>query len=118
MEFPADAVAATALIEVVRLTERPQRFGDPVTGSRLASWTAKDASEALALLSSMEPGGRRACPAPGFGLRVYDAVEELLFEMVFCFSCDRTWLWGPAVPPDLTLGAEPDALLSHFHDAA
>ncbi|MET9885083.1 hypothetical protein ABZZ20_18500 [Streptomyces sp. NPDC006430] len=124
MQLPADAVAATALIEVVRLVGRPERYGEPMTGDVVNRWTGREAADSLALISSMSPGEPRLCFAPGWGLRAYDAAEQPLFELVFCFSCHRAWLWGSAVPAELAFdtitegNAEADALLAHFRDAA
>ncbi|MCX5147046.1 hypothetical protein AB0C90_31925 [Streptomyces sp. NPDC048550] len=124
MQLPAEAVAATAVVEVVRLSARPERYGDPMTGPVVSRWTGREAADSLALISSMAPGEPRICFAPGWGLRAYDAVDEPLFELIFCFSCHHSWLWGQAVPPGMGFDtisgstADAEALLAHFRDAA
>ncbi|MFB6809327.1 hypothetical protein [Streptomyces sp. NPDC056387] len=124
MQLPAEAVAATAVVEVVRLSTRPERYGDPMTGDVVSRWTGREAADSLGLLSSMPPGKDRVCFAPGWGLRAYDAADQPLFELIFCFSCHHAWLWGPAVPSgaafDTITGTTGDAeaLLAHFRNAA
>ncbi|NXY97003.1 hypothetical protein HYE82_21995 [Streptomyces sp. BR123] len=124
MQLPAEAVAATAVVEVVRLTTRPERYGDPMSGPVISRWTGRQAADSLELISSMPPGDPRLCFAPGWGLRAYGATHEPLFELIFCFSCHHGWLWGQAVPEELAFDtisgntAEAEALLAHFRDAA
>ncbi|MEU6867492.1 hypothetical protein ABZ924_30330 [Streptomyces sp. NPDC046876] len=124
MQLPADAVAATATVEVIRLATRPERYGEPVTGPVVSRWTGQEAADSLRLISSMPPGEARLCFSPGWGLRAYGAADELLFELIFCFSCHHGWLWGPAVPEELAFDtlsgntAVAEALLAHFRDAA
>ncbi|GAA1591638.1 MULTISPECIES: hypothetical protein [Streptomyces] len=124
MTLPPEAVAAAAVVEVVRLAARPERYGRPMTGPVVSRWTGRQAADSLDLISSMPPGDARLCFAPGWGLRAFGADEGLLFELVFCFSCHHRWLWGPAVPEELAFDtisgntAEADALLAHFRDAA
>ncbi len=124
MQLPAKAVAATAVVEVIRLSARPERYGEPMTGPVVSRWTGREAADSLQLFSTMSPGDARLCFSPGWGMRAYSAADEVLFELIFCFSCHHSWLWGPAVPEELAFDtlsgntADADALLAHFRDAA
>ncbi|MFD9339488.1 hypothetical protein ACFWBF_34645 [Streptomyces sp. NPDC060028] len=103
MQLPADAVAAAALIEVVRLTAEPTRPHDPFTGEPVALWLAQEAASVLSLVESLPGSGQHRCGFwPGWAVRVYDATLAVaLFEAQFCFSCHEARLHGPAVPAHL-----------------
>ncbi|MEV7585638.1 hypothetical protein [Streptomyces erythrochromogenes] len=101
MQLPAEAVAATALIEVVRLTAPPARPGRPFTGTPVGHWAAAEAESALALIGSLPGSVQHRCGfRPGWAVRAYEATLTLaLFEAQFCFGCHEVRLHGPYVPP-------------------
>ncbi|MFJ7270755.1 hypothetical protein ACIQV3_29625 [Streptomyces sp. NPDC099050] len=105
MQLPAEAVSATALIEVVRLTAPPRRSpSGPFTGDPVALWAGAEARTALSLAASLPDGVRHRCGFhPGWAMRAYeDHLAFALFEAQFCFRCHEVRLHGPAVPPRLT----------------
>ncbi|MDX3640284.1 hypothetical protein [Streptomyces sp. MB09-02B] len=111
MQLPAPAVvAATALIEVVRISGLPGRRGDPYPGAVVAHWAGDEIGDVLALIASLPGSAQHRCGfSPGWGVRAYDDVLDLpLYEAAFCFSCDEVRMQGPAVPP---------ALAKQFFDA-
>ncbi|MFK0171066.1 hypothetical protein ACIQU5_19910 [Streptomyces sp. NPDC090306] len=101
MQLPADAVAATALVEVVRITGLPVDRAAPYPGPAVAHWTGADAADALALIATLPGSAQHRCGFfPGWGVRAYDETLELpLFEAAFCFTCHEVRMHGPAVPP-------------------
>ncbi|MFE1957281.1 hypothetical protein [Streptomyces sp. NPDC059479] len=110
MELPAQAVAATALIEVVRISFLPAEPGTPYAGEVLAHWVGKEAADALALIESLPGSEQHRCGfSPGWSIRAYEESLDLpLFEAAFCFRCDQVRMHGTAVPP---------ALATQFFDA-
>lgn len=104
MQLPPGASAATALIEVVRITELPPgRPTAPYPGQAVAHWTGAEVTDALALIRALSGSEQHRCGFfPGWGVRAYDETLELpLFEAAFCFTCDEVRTHGPAVPPGL-----------------
>ncbi|MEH0505186.1 hypothetical protein [Streptomyces scabiei] len=126
MQLPAPAVAATALIEVVRISGLPGTRGAPYPGAVVGHWVGAEVAEVLDLVESLPGGVRHRCGfSPGWGVRAYDAALDLpLFEAAFCFTCDEVRMQGPAVPPApatqfFDAGAEQArVLLARFRGAA
>ncbi|MEU1555959.1 hypothetical protein ABZ517_25070 [Streptomyces scabiei] len=126
MQLPGPAVAATALIEVVRISGLPRTRDAPYPGEVVAHWAGEEAAEALALVESLPGGARHRCGfSPGWGVRAYDDALDLpLFEAAFCFTCDEVRMRGSAVPPGLAtqfFDADAErarALLARFRGAA
>ncbi|MEU9320453.1 hypothetical protein [Streptomyces sp. NPDC048295] len=110
MRLPAEAVATTALIEVVRISALPTGRGVPYPGRTVAHWTGSEAADVLALIESLPGGEQHRCGfSPGWSVRAYeDSLDLALFEAAFCFTCHEVRMHGPAVPP------EPD---TQFFDA-
>lgn len=125
MELPAEAVAATALIEVVRISALPTE-GTPCPGSVVAHWTGSEVTDALTLIETLPGGEQHRCGfSPGWGVRAYeDSLDLVLFEAAFCFRCHEVRMHGTAVPPALATqffdGDSPraQALLALFRAAA
>ncbi|MBD9701755.1 hypothetical protein IHE56_06555 [Streptomyces sp. ID01-12c] len=125
MQLPAPAVAATALIEVVRVSGLPGRRDAPYPGEVVAHWAGDEVVEVLALIGSLPGSTQHRCGfSPGWGVRAYgDDLGLALFEAAFCFSCDEVRTQGDAVPPALSTqffdaGAEEaQALLERFRRA-
>ncbi|MFE4366778.1 hypothetical protein ACFRMN_00725 [Streptomyces sp. NPDC056835] len=101
MRLPAEAVAATALIEVVRISALPTKQGAPYPGRVVAHWAGNEASNALALIGSLPSGEQHRCGfSPGWSVRAYEnSLELALFEAAFCFNCHEIRMHGTAVPP-------------------
>ncbi|WEH16622.1 hypothetical protein [Streptomyces sp. VNUA24] len=126
MQLPVPAVAATALIEVVRISRLPGTRDVPYPGEVVAHWAGEEAAEVLALMGSLPGSVQHRCGfSPGWGVRAYDSTLDLpLFEAAFCFTCDEVRMRGAAVPPGLATqffdaGAEQArALLARFRSAA
>ncbi|MEV7511039.1 hypothetical protein ACIPRL_20080 [Streptomyces sp. NPDC090085] len=126
MRLPADAVAATTLVDVVLVDTAPERWGDPMTGPVAARWEGAEAVRALTLVGKLPAAQQTLCGFhPGWGIRAHaDPGAPPLFEAAFCYQCDTVWLWGPAVPERLgrqTFAADsPDAqyLRLLFREAA
>lgn len=125
MQLPAEAVTATALIEVVRISALPARRDEPYPGTTLAHWTGTEAAAALTLIESLPGSEQHRCGfSPGWSVRAYkDSLDQALFEAAFCFTCHEVRMHGTAVPPALaTQYFDPDApsaqtLLSLFRKA-
>jgi hypothetical protein len=126
MQLPAEAVAATVLIEVVRISARPTGRDDPYPGAAVAHWAGSEAAAALALIESLPGSEQHRCGfSPGWSVRAYDnSLDLALFEAAFCFTCHEVRMQGTAVPPALATqffdpGALPArSLLSLFRKAA
>lgn len=126
MQLPAPTVAATALIEVVRISGLPRRRGAPYPGEVVGHWAGDEVTEVLALVESLPGSAQHRCGfSPGWGIRAYgDDLDLALFEAAFCFSCDEVRMHGAAVPPALSTqffdaGAkQAQALLARFRGAA
>ncbi|MGJ5829381.1 hypothetical protein [Streptomyces ossamyceticus] len=103
MELPAEAVAATALIEVVRISALPARRNDAYPGRVVAHWVGGEVADTLALIEELSGGEQHRCGfSPGWSVRAYgDALDTALFEAAFCFTCQEVRMHGPAVPPPL-----------------
>lgn len=103
MQLPAPAVAATVLIEVVRISGLPRRRGDPYPGAVVAHWAEGEAADVLALIGTLPGSAQHRCGfSPGWGIRAYDAALDLaLFEAAFCFTCHEVRMQGTAVSPAL-----------------
>ncbi|MFF0076274.1 hypothetical protein [Streptomyces sp. NPDC005494] len=110
MLLPEDAVAATALIEVVRISALPAGRSDPYPGEVAGHWADGEAAAALALIEALPAGEQHRCGfSPGWGIRAYDDTLGLaLYEAAFCFRCHEVRMRGTAVPP---------ALATQFFDA-
>ncbi|MEU4728907.1 hypothetical protein [Streptomyces sp. NPDC023588] len=126
MQLPAEAVAATVLIEVVRISAIPAERGVPYPGRVVADWAGDEATEALTLIENLPGGEQHRCGfSPGWSIRAYeDSLDLALFEAAFCFRCHEVRLHGTAVPPALTtqfFGADAtaaQALLARLRQAA
>ncbi|WP_107050654.1 hypothetical protein [Streptomyces sp. NRRL F-2580] len=96
-------VAATALIEVVRIANGPERHGEPMTGAVVGLWEGPAVAEMLAVVGKMPTAQVTLCGfAPGWGIRAYAGPDEApLYEAAFCYGCDQVWVWGPRVPEAL-----------------
>jgi hypothetical protein len=115
-QLPAEAVAATALIEVVRVSALPDRADVPCPGPTAAHRTGVEAADAPDLIAAL-PGGERHRRGffPGRAVRAYDDTLELpLREAAFGFTCDEARAPGRAAPaghtvprPELTGGTVP-----------
>ncbi|MGW6012120.1 hypothetical protein [Streptomyces sp. NPDC055210] len=125
MRLPAEAVTATALIEVVRISTLPTERDAPYPGTTVAHWIDGDAIDTLALIGELPDSAQHRCGfSPGWSIRAYaDSLGPALFEAAFCFSCHEVRMHGPAVPPALrTQFFDPDtpqaqALLARFRAA-
>ncbi|WP_306334610.1 hypothetical protein [Streptomyces sp. KL118A] len=104
MQIPVEAVAATALIEVVRISGLPTEPGEPYPGRVVGHWAGNEAADALALIGELPGGEQHRCGfSPGWGVRAYEnSLDHVLFEAAFCFSCHEIRMHGAAVPPSLT----------------
>ncbi|MFV5994114.1 hypothetical protein ACNPQM_17040 [Streptomyces sp. NPDC056231] len=104
MQIPAEAVAATVLIEVVRISALPIKRGAPYPGRTVAHWAGDEALNALTLIGSLPSGEQHRCGfSPGWSVRAYEESLDLaLFEAAFCFSCHEIRMHGTSVPPALT----------------
>ncbi|MGP3637482.1 hypothetical protein ACTU45_29770 [Streptomyces sp. 24-1644] len=103
MKFPVEAVADTALIEVVRISALPAEQGAPYPGRTVAHWTGNEITGAMNLIESLPDGRRHRCGfSPGWSIRAYElSLDLVLFEAAFCFSCHEIRMQGSAVPPAL-----------------
>lgn len=110
MQLPAQAVAATVLIEVVRISSLPAKLGTPYPGEVVAHWAGNEAADALALIETLPGSEQHRCGfSPGWSIRAYeDTLDLALFEAAFCFRCHEVRMHGTAVPP---------ALATQFFDA-
>jgi hypothetical protein len=110
MQLPAEAVAATALIEVVRISAVPTERGVPYPGRTVAHWAGNEADDALSLIGSLPSSEQHRCGfSPGWSVRAYgESLDLALFEAAFCFSCHEVRMHGTAAPP---------ALATQFFDA-
>ncbi|GCD32716.1 hypothetical protein OEIGOIKO_00433 [Streptomyces chrestomyceticus JCM 4735] len=110
MQLPAEAVAATVLIEVVRISAVPAERGVPYPGRTVAHWAGSEAIEALALIEGLPGSEQHRCGFwPGWSIRAYEESLDLaLFEATFCFRCHQVRMHGKTVPP---------ALATQFFDA-
>ncbi|MFD5722368.1 hypothetical protein [Streptomyces sp. NPDC127036] len=126
MQLPAQAVAATALIEVVRISALPTKQGAPFPGEVVTHWAGSEATDALTLIETLPGSEQYRCGfSPGWSIRAYeDTLDLALFEAAFCFSCHEVRMRGTAVPPTLATqffdAAAPSAqtLLALFRAAA
>ncbi|MCB5169585.1 hypothetical protein LG634_32860 [Streptomyces bambusae] len=122
MQLPVEAVDATVLIEVVRISGLPARRTDPYPGRTTAHWAGPDVTGVLRLIESLPGSEQHRCGfSPGWGIRAYDDSLTLpLYEAAFCFTCHEARLHGPTIPAVLTTQFfHPDtppgqALLSRF----
>ncbi|MFF3020956.1 hypothetical protein [Streptomyces sp. NPDC057939] len=126
MQLPAEAVAATVLIEVVRISALPTMRDVPYPGTVVAHWAGSEAAVALTLIESLPGSEQHRCGfSPGWSVRAYDdSLDLALFEAAFCFTCHEVRMHGTAVPPVLAKqffdpGAlQAQTLLSLFRTAA
>lgn len=126
MQLPAAAVAATALIEVVRISGLPSGRGAPYPGEVVAHWAESEAADALALIETLPGSEQHRCGfSPGWGIRAYgDTLDLALFEAAFCFTCHEVRMQGTAVSSApakqfFDAAAPPaQALLARFREAA
>ena len=108
MQLPAEAVTATVLIEVVRISAFPTRRDVPYPGTAVAHWAGNEAAAALALIESLPGSEQHRC-----GFSPDDSLDLALFEAAFCFTCHEVRMQGTTVPPALaTQFFDPDALLA------
>ncbi len=110
MQLPVEAVAATVLIEVVRISALPAKQGAPYPGRVVDHWAGSEAADALTLIENLPGSGQHRCGfSPGWSVRAYeDSLDLALFEAAFCFGCHEVRMHGAAVPP---------ALATQFFDA-
>ncbi|MEU6010687.1 hypothetical protein [Streptomyces sp. NPDC047453] len=110
MQLPAEALAATALIEVVRISAVPAERGVPYPGRTVAHWAGNEADDALSLIGSLPRSEQHRCGfSPGWSVRAYgESLDLALFEAAFCFRCHEVRMHGTAVSP---------ALATQFFDA-
>ncbi|MFF5477659.1 hypothetical protein ACFY5C_09990 [Streptomyces sp. NPDC012935] len=103
MQLPAEAIATTVLIEVVRISALPARRDLPYPGRVVTHWAGNEAATALSLLESLPGSEQHRCGfSPGWSIRAYeDSLDLVLFEAAFCFSCHEVRMHGPAVPTRL-----------------
>ncbi|MFJ8787323.1 hypothetical protein [Streptomyces sp. NPDC102476] len=103
MQLPAEAVTATVLIEVVRISALPTRRDVPYPGTAVAHWAGSEAAAALTLIESLPGSEQHRCGfSPGWSVRAYDdSLDLALFEAAFCFTCHEVRMHGTAVPPAL-----------------
>lgn len=120
MLLPEPAAEAACLIEVVWIPDVHAVFDAPaLPGVEYALWEGEKVSRAMELVRALPDGELARCFTPRFGFRVHGP-ERLLFEIAFCFSCDRALLWGEGLPSrmrgQLFDGEDPaaQALLADF----
>ncbi|MFJ6371599.1 hypothetical protein ACIQK5_25890 [Streptomyces virginiae] len=103
MQLPAEVLADTALIEVVRISARPKKVGAPYPGETVAHWADSEVADVLALMGTLPGSGQHRCGfSPGWSVRGYEqSLEIVLFEAAFCFSCHEVRMHGAAVPAAL-----------------
>ncbi|MGW1408273.1 hypothetical protein [Streptomyces sp. NPDC002403] len=103
MRLPAEAVASTALIEVMRISALPTERGVPYPGRTVAHWTGSEIADVLTLIDSLPGSEQHRCGfSPGWSVRAYeDSLGPALFEAAFCFTCHEVRMHGTAVPPEL-----------------
>ncbi|WP_327122076.1 hypothetical protein OG206_32080 [Streptomyces sp. NBC_01341] len=126
MQLPAEAVATTVLLEVVRISELPTKRGAPYPGRAGAHLIGSEAAGVLALIESLPGSEQYRCGfSPGWSVRAYaDTLDLALFEAAFCFSCHEVRMHGTTVSPALATqffyaGApQAHALLTLFREAA
>ncbi|MFH9968059.1 hypothetical protein ACH4PR_43180 [Streptomyces mirabilis] len=126
MQLPAQAVAATALIELVRISALPAKRGAPYPGEVVTHWAGSEAADALTLIETLPGSKQHRCGfSPGWSIRAYeDTLDLALFEAAFCFTCDEVRMHGTAVPPALTTqffdadALPAQTLLTLFREAA
>ncbi|MFB7533158.1 hypothetical protein ACFC0C_34095 [Streptomyces sp. NPDC056178] len=104
MQLPAEAVAATVLIEVVRISALPAERGVPYPGRTVAHWAGTEAADALTLIENLPGSEQHRCGfSPGWSIRAYeDSLDLALLEAAFCFRCHEVRMHGTAVPPAMT----------------
>ncbi|MFJ8026094.1 hypothetical protein [Streptomyces sp. NPDC096311] len=110
MQLPAQAVAATVLIEVVRISALPAERGAPYPGEVVTHWAGSEAADALTLIETLPGSEQHRCGfSPGWSIRAFeDTLNLVLFEAAFCFRCHEVRMHGTAVP---------SALATQFFDA-
>ncbi|MET7312484.1 hypothetical protein ACWD7C_29915 [Streptomyces sp. NPDC005134] len=126
MQLPAEAVAATVLIEVVRISALPTKRGVPYPGRVVAHWAGSEAADALTLIEKLPGSEQHRCGfSPGWSIRAYeDSLDLALFEAAFCFRCHEARMHGTAVPTVLATQffdadtSPAQALLALFREAA
>ncbi|PLW73241.1 hypothetical protein GQS52_11340 [Streptomyces sp. SCUT-3] len=97
MLLPVDA-DQVLLVEAVRLARAPGRpFPETVVGEELAVWVEGEAEQVLGLIADLPDGERYRCFTPRYGVRAHGNTD-VLFEAVFCFSCNGALFTGPSVP--------------------
>ncbi|MGW6575048.1 hypothetical protein ACWGAN_23205 [Streptomyces sp. NPDC054945] len=103
MQLPAEVLADTALIEVVRISAQPEKEGAQWPGGTVAHWIGDTVTDTPALIRTLPGSGQHRCGfSPGWSIRGYaKSLEIVLFEAAFCFSCHEVRMHGPAVPPGL-----------------
>src|SRR4051794_21166057 len=101
MQLPAQAVAATVLIEVVRISALPTKLDTPCPGEVVTHWAGSEAADALTLIETLPSSEQHRCGfSPGWSIRAYeDTLDLALFEAAFCFRCHEVRMHGTAVPP-------------------
>ncbi|MFI1185967.1 hypothetical protein [Streptomyces californicus] len=126
MQLPAEAVATTVLLEVVKISELPTKRGVPYPGRAGAHLIGSEAADSLALIESLPGSEQHRCGfSPGWSVRAYaDTLDLALFEAAFCVSCHEVRMHGTTVPPALATqffyadAPQAHALLTLFREAA
>lgn len=73
MLLPAEAVAATDLIEVVRISALPAQRGVPYPGRAVAHWIGSEATDVLTLIENLPGSEQHRCGfSPGWSVRAYE----------------------------------------------
>lgn len=89
MQLPAQAVAVTALIELVRISALPAKRGALYPGAVVTHWAGSETADALTLIETLPGSKQHRCGlSPGWSIRAYeDTLDLVLFEAAFCFRC-------------------------------
>lgn len=75
MDLPAEAVAATVLIEVVRISALPAGEGVRYPGEVVAHWTGSEVANALALIANLPGSEQHRC---GFGQPLVTQARKII----------------------------------------
>ncbi|MFG2300666.1 hypothetical protein [Actinacidiphila glaucinigra] len=94
------AAAPIEFVEAVRITAALVPRPRTVPGDTIDVWVEDEARHVLDLIGEVPEGERARCFVPGHAVRAHSA-HEVLFEIAFCFSCNRALLLGPLVPAEL-----------------
>lgn len=101
MQLPAEAVAATVLIEAIKISGLPAARDVPPPGRAVAHWDGSELADILTLIEALPGSEQHRCGfSPGWGVRAYpEGLDVTLFEVAFCFTCHEVRMYGTAAPP-------------------